>query len=257
MRVLVIGAQGFVGGAFVRHFRARGEEVVEVTRANYQQTIGTESDVVVEAACNSRKFWAEERPLDEFDASVAHRVRTLSDFPTRIHLHLSSVDVYDNLASPSTTQESSTEIGNASNYGFHKLMAEQLVRRYAARWLILRLAGMVGQGLRKNPIYDVLHRAPLRIHPDSQYQFLPTSAVAEIASALLDRGFFGEVFNVCGSGLISPRKIAAMAGRELNLSHVAENSQPRIVDVNIAKISQYLPVPLTERAVEDFVQTAG
>src|SRR4051812_21438936 len=119
MRVVVIGADGFVGSAFVRHFRARGDDVLAINRATYGGGVGKESDVVIEAACNSRKFWAEEHPLDEFDHSVGHRIRTLRDFPARLHLHLSSVDVYDDLSTRATTTESSSAVGHGSNYGCH------------------------------------------------------------------------------------------------------------------------------------------
>ena len=67
MRAIVIGSEGFVGSAFVRRWRAEGVEVVEVNRRNYEQQRGAAADVTIEAACNSKKFWAEERPFEEFD----------------------------------------------------------------------------------------------------------------------------------------------------------------------------------------------
>ena len=50
--------------------------------------------MVIEAACNAKKFLADDDPFSEFDLSVTHRLRTLRDFPTALHVHLSSVDVY-------------------------------------------------------------------------------------------------------------------------------------------------------------------
>ena len=253
MRIIVVGAQGFVGSAFVRQFAARGHEVVEVTRSNYDACIGLRSDIVVEAACNSRKFWAEEHPLDEFDSSVAHRIRTLRDFPTELHVHLSSVDVYDDLSSPASTHEDTDSVGRASNYGFHKLLAEQIVQRYASRWLILRLAGMLGPGLKKNPVYDILHNAPLRIHPASQYQFMETDAVASIATLLIEGNVVGQIVNVCGSGLISPREIAAMVGLPLNTDQIPPDAAPRIVDISLKKIGKFAQMPATQESVRRFV----
>lgn len=253
MRVVVIGAAGFVGSAFVRHFRKRGDDVVEVTRSNYVQMTGTRGDFVVDAAGNSRKFWAEEEPYAEFDASVGHRLRTLRDFAGGVQVHISSVDVYDELSSPSTTREECAAIGEGSNYGFHKELAERLVRRYADAWLIVRLAGMLGPGLRKNPVFDILHGQPLRIHPDSRYQFIPTDSVAAITADLIDAGVRNDVFNVCGEGLISPREIAQLAGRELNSSAIPAEAQPRIVDIDVAKISQRIPLPRTVETVTAFV----
>ena len=155
MQVTVIGANGFVGSAFARLLKNQpGIKLTEVTRETYAEWRGRESDVLIEAAGNSKKFLADQNPAAEFEASVTHRLRTLLDFPARLHLHISSVDVYNDLTSPATTREDSpVDISRSSRYGAHKFLAEQLVRQYASRWLIVRFAGMVGPGLRKNPVY--------------------------------------------------------------------------------------------------------
>jgi len=254
--VTVIGAEGFVGSAFVRRLRAaHGVELREVTRRNYAEFAGKESDLVVDAACNSKKYLSERDPLQDFEQSVAHRLRTLLDFPARFQLHVSSVDVYSQLDSSEATAEAvPVDPGRTSRYGVNKLLAEMLVERYADRWLILRLAGMVGSGLRKNPVYDILHGTPIYIHPDSQYQFMNSDDVARIALALAEKGIGGEIFNVCGDGLISPREIARLAGHELVLSSESRSSQPRIVNINIDKIRRLMAIPQTQASVASFVR---
>jgi nucleoside-diphosphate-sugar epimerase len=209
--------------------------------------------VVVEAACNSKKFLAEKNPLEDFDLSVAHRLRTLLDFPARFHLHISSVDVYSDLTHPETTAEDAViDIGRSSHYGFHKLLAEDLVRHHAPRWLILRLAGMVGEGLRKNPVFDILNRQPIFIHPDSQYQFMPTDEVARIAWDLFEKGAEGEIFNLCGEGLTSPREIARLSGREL--IEESQRASPRIVNVSVEKIKRLIELPETRASITEFIK---
>lgn len=255
MRVTVIGAGGFVGSAFVAHLIGRpGVEVVEVTRMNYSERAGARSDVVIEASCNSRKYLADEQPVLEFEQSVSHRLRTLRDFPASLHVHISSVDVYSDLRTPETTREDSAiDLAGVSHYGLHKLLAEQLVRHYADRWLIIRLGGMVGPGLRKNPVYDILNGQPLRIHPDSQYQFMPTSEVARIVRTLVESGVSNEVFNLCGKGLISPREIARLAGAAMDISFIAPTIEPRVVHINTEKIERITAVPETYQSVASFL----
>jgi nucleoside-diphosphate-sugar epimerase len=258
MQVTIIGANGFIGSAFARLLKGRpGVKLTEVIRETYAEWRGLESDVLIDAAVNSRKFLADQNPAMEFEASVTHRLRTLLDFPARFHLHISSVDVYNDLTSPGTTREDSpVDISRSSRYGAHKFLAEQLVRHYASRWLIVRFAGMVGPGLRKNPVYDILHGEPLRIHPDSLYQFLRSDDAVRIAWDLMQSGANGEVFNVCGDGLISPREISVLTGRPLNLTLLTAEAQPRIVDVSVAKIKGRISLPATRQTIEDHVSRA-
>jgi nucleoside-diphosphate-sugar epimerase len=254
--VAVIGAEGFVGSAFAEHLATHpGVSLRKITRQNYAAESGQPSDVVVDCSANSRKYLAEERPVEDFDLSVTQRLRTLHAFPARQHLHVSSVDVYGHLESEQTTREDSPmDAESASHYGFHKLLAESLVRHYAARWLIVRLAGMVGPGLRKNPVYDVLEGSPQRIHPDSLYQFLDTRDVAKLCWSLVENGSEG-IFNVCGEGVVSPREIARMADRRLDLSFLPGDAVPRVVRANIDKLRGRLPIPKTMDTVAAFVQS--
>lgn len=259
MRVTLIGAQGFVGSAFASLLRARGDiELIEVTRKNYPQCVGSRSDVVIEAACNSRKFLADREPVREFEASVNHRLRTLIDFPAELHLHISSVDVYSDLGSQKTTrEESEIDLAATSHYGLHKLVAEQLVRHYARRWLIVRLAGMVGPGLKKNPVFDILNGEPLRISPESQYQFLSTDDAARMAWQLVESSSENDVFNVCGDGLVSPSQIADWAGKKLDTTLVPQDASPRVVDINLEKVRRLMRVPRSEDAVREFIRGFG
>ena len=128
------------------------------------------------------------------------------------------------------------------------------MRHYAEEWLVVRLAGMVGPGLRKNPVYDILHDLPLRIHPDSRYQFMATDDAARASLALLSGGSRRETYNVCGDGLVSPRDIAAMAGRSLNLSTAGPTMEPRVVNINLAKTSGLVPLSATEPTLRSFVE---
>ncbi len=254
MKIVLIGSNGFVGSAFRRLLEAKGGELVCVTRQNYAEHAGTSADVVIEAACNSKKFFAEEKPFEEFDTSVGHRFRTLRDFPAPVHLHISSVDVYEDLTSPATTGED-TKIApeNCTYYGLHKLMSEDLVRKYAREWLIVRLAGMVGPGLRKNPVYDILNGQPLRIHPESRYQFLATDEAARISWDLLESGVRSDVLNVCGAGTVRPLDIAELAGKPLDLSQLPATATPRVVDISVEKVGRLFPIPESSATVAAFI----
>ena len=252
--VIVLGGRGFVGSAFVRLLTRRKVPHVAVGRANYSAVAGTDCDVLINAAGNSVKYLADRDALADFTQSVELAVMAARDFRPRLYVLISSVDVYSDLGSPETTAEDiPLDAMRASMYGFHKQLAELCVRRHTEEPLIVRLAGMVGPGLRKNPVFDILNGHPLRIAPDSKYQFMATDDVADVVWFLIESGVRNAVFNVCGSGLISPREIAALAESPLGVHAEARDAAPRVVDVAIERISRLRPMPSTRSTVERYV----
>jgi nucleoside-diphosphate-sugar epimerase len=252
--ILLLGARGFVGSAFARVLDAHGVPFLPVTRESYSQSVGRTARVVINAAANSRKYLADTDWAADFDASVRRVADTLRDVRADLYVLVSSVDVYNHLDDPErNTEESPIDPLSLSRYGFHKYLAELCVRRHAPRWLIVRLAGMVGPGLKKNPVFDVVHAQPQRIHPDSQYQFMSTDAAARFTWQLIEAGWTNRVVNVCGAGLISPRQIAAIAGTPLVVSPDAQAAAPRVVDVNIALAQSVAPLPDTHATVAEFL----
>ena len=258
MRVTLIGAHGFVGTGLRLFLAAQsGVELVAVTRQNYDSLKGTRADVTIDSSGNSKKFLSDQQPLLDLDLSVVQRLRTLQDFPASLHVHISSVDVYDQLDSrEKTTETTAINLAANSNYGAHKILAEQIVQHYASDWLILRLAGMVGPALRKNPVFDILNGQPLRIHPDSRYQFMHTAEVARILWQLAQSPKHKEIYNVCGDGLVSPREIAVLAGKPMDLSALPASAAPRILDINIQKLKQFTRVEASAEAMARFLKEA-
>ena len=248
--LLVLGSAGFVGSAVVSEAKARGLSVHEIDKDTYRP--GLRARWVINANGNSKKFLAREKPAEEFDLSVRSVMQSLHDFPCERYCFLSTIDVYDNVREPAANSEAAViRRERLSAYGLHKLLAEDLVRHYAPRWLILRMGGFVGPGLRKNSIYDLLKGLPLRVHPDSRYQYQHTRALAATALDLLQQGSEREVWNVAGDGLVSLREIASLVpGAQLPEAQ----GQPEFYEVNLAKLKAKRPVARSKDTVVKFIQ---
>jgi nucleoside-diphosphate-sugar epimerase len=248
--LLVIGSAGFVGSALVREAKTRGLSVHEVDKDTYQP--GLRARWVINANGNSKKFLAREQPALEFDLSVRSVMHSLHDFPCERYCFLSTIDVYDNVREPAANTESTViRRDQLSAYGLHKLLAEDLVRHYAPRWLVLRMGGFVGPGLRKNSIYDLLKGLPLRVHPDSRYQYQHTQALAATALDLLQAGSEREIWNVAGDGVVSLRDVAALVP---GATMPAPSGQPEYYEVSLAKLKATRPVADSKATVVRFIQ---
>ena len=211
--IYVVGGTGFVGSAYVRLFTRLGLEHRVVTRTTWKELSGTHCDILVNANGNSRKFLADEQPLLDFEQSVRSFAESFEGFSCRTYVLLSSGDVYPDQSSSELTAEGQTiDPAKVSRYGQHKLLAEQLVRGRAREWLILRMGGFVGPGLKKNAVFDMLHNAAVWLSPDSELQFISTDRAAEIVWSLVEHGVRREVVNLGAEGLVRLRQLHKQLG---------------------------------------------
>ncbi|RIK69844.1 MAG: NAD-dependent dehydratase [Planctomycetota bacterium] len=251
MIVFVLGGRGFVGSAFVRWLTARDIACEIVSRDNWDAFAGRRCDVLINAAGNSKKFLSDRDPAADFDATVRATFDSLHRFKFDRYVLCSSCDVYDDYADPGRTREDAPiDPMRQSRYGFHKQLAEHLVRYEANQPLIIRFGGFVGPGLKKNPIFDILRGGPLWLHPDSRLQYLHTDEAARIVWQLVESGRWGETVNVCGDGVVRLADVIARVGQPVT---VQPDSPTVHYEINIDKLRGWMPVPRSEQAVFAFV----
>lgn len=240
-----------MGSAMSRHARERGLDVHAVGREDYATARGQRFDLVVFAAGNARRYLADRDPAGDLEASVAAVYRAIADFPTARFVLASSVDVYAHPGRPELTREDAPiDLARLSTYGFHKRLAELVVMRQAASWLIVRLGQMVGPGLRKGPVYDLLNEERLRVSPASRYPFLHTASVAELTFALLAGGARDAVFNVCGRGSVTLESVLALR----RLRRAAPDAPIETYAIDIGASAARLDVPSSWDEVRAWVE---
>jgi nucleoside-diphosphate-sugar epimerase len=253
MTALIIGANGLAGSAFTRILPGIGFQCRGVTRDTYHEARGARADVLILAHGNSAKYLAVQDAAGEVARSVAPIMAACTDFRYDLCLLLSSADVYPDTSDPARNAETAAiDPSRLSVYGLCKHLAEEVVRNRCARHMILRLGGLLGPGLRKNPLYDLLAGQPLRVHPDSQFGYIHTEEVARIAAGLLTGGRAPPVINVCGEGLVAVRDLAAWAGVPPPAADPAIT--PQRYAINNRRLSSLRPVPDSARTAQDFIR---
>lgn len=249
--IFILGGRGFVGSALVRYCEGKGIVHTIITRENYNDLKGKSCNIFINANGNSKKFMAEEQPLAEFDASVRSVRASLADFNADYYVHLSSCDVYPDCSSQATTHEDvEPDVTRQSHYGFHKYLAELCVRHDTQRWLIARMGGFVGPGMKKNPIFDILNGRPLRLDPKSELQYMHTDAFAKILFDLIDQNVGNQVINVCGAGTISLEEVIACASARVT---TVPGSPLVRYEVSIERLRSMVSVPESRNIVREFI----
>jgi nucleoside-diphosphate-sugar epimerase len=201
--IYIVGGAGFVGSAYARFCARRGLAHTVITRENTTALAGTSCDLLFNANGNSRKGLADSEPLREFDMSVRSVAETLANFKAKTYVFLSSGDVYPDPSHPETSLESQApDLSQMSRYGLHKFLAERLVMGSHPDWLVMRMGGFVGPGIRKNAVYDILRSDKVWLSPDAQLQFIHTDHAAELVMGLVEKGVRREVVNLGAEGLV-------------------------------------------------------
>lgn len=252
MKAAVLGGEGFVGSAFVRHCRREGIECDSIEPKSYAEYTGRRYDLVINAAGESRKYQVNRDPAGDLRYSLEPLLKSFGDFSFRRYVYISSIDIYPDRSDPSRNREDAAiEVGRISHYGFHKFLGEKMVEHYCPSRLIVRLGGVLGPGLKKNPVFDLLHDRPLRVDIESRYQYLDTDTAAAAVFDLVSRGDDNEIYNLCGTGTVSLAEIASWLGK--SPGYLAPDPPRETYEVNNQKVNRLFPLPESRAAARDFV----
>ena len=166
MSTLIIGNRGFVGGNLSRQF----PQATGVGRKEIGELAGHTFGDIYCAAPQAKKWWANQNPEQD-----RLEVDTLIEACSRLactgsFILFSTVDVYD---PPVGVDEQCQPAEESHPYGRHRFMLEQtILKLFGSRARIIRLPALVGDGLKKNIIYDLLNNNNVeQINPNSAFQW--------------------------------------------------------------------------------------
>ncbi len=179
MRRALIGHTGFVGGNFARQrpFEARYRS------SDIDAIAGEGFDLVVCAGAPGTKWLANQEP-ERDRAALQRLMRPLERVRAERFVLLSTIDVFP--APRGVDEASAVDSAAASPYGRHRRELEEFVASRFGAHTVVRLPGLFGPGLKKNPIFDLLHENRLEAVPsDGVFQFYDlTRLAADVETAV-------------------------------------------------------------------------
>lgn len=167
MNNALIGFSGFVGSTLLKQ-----STFTDLYRStNISAVEGKFFDTLVCAGAPAQKWLANKDPRGDRQ-KIAGLISHLDKVTCNTFILISTVDVF---GSPIGVDEK-TDVHEEGlhAYGLHRRLLEKFVQEKFAKHLIVRLPGLVGPGLRKNAIFDLLNDNNVGcIDSRAKFQFYP------------------------------------------------------------------------------------
>lgn len=163
----LIGSSGFVGSTLMRQTNLSSV----YRRNNIDSVCELTFDTIYCAAAPAQKWLANRDPVAD-QQNINNLIVHLKKVTCNTFVLISTVDVFKNPICVNEDTRVDEEDLNA--YGLHRRLLEKFVETHFPNHLIVRLPGLVGPGLRKNVIYDLLNDNNLQaIDSRGVFQFYP------------------------------------------------------------------------------------
>lgn len=248
--MILVGHRGYVGSAVAAHLRDARVPYLGLDRSNVDSYRGEAARYVIDAGGSSDRRLSDAEPVESFRLIVERTLGLLTTLHFERFVSLSTIAVYpDPMSRALNREDAAIDPARLGAHGLFKYLSECLIRRYAPSWTIFRIGPMVGAGLRKNSVYDLLERGTVYVSPDSTLPYIDTRDVARIVWELREQA--GEIFNLTGRGTVRVADLAAELG--VPLAPELHDRPMDSFDVDIAKASALAEIPETRATLARFV----
>lgn len=180
---MLVGYTGFVGSNIAQ----KHDFTWKINSKNREEAYGKKPDLLVYAGLRAEKFLANQNPEADMETILEAMEQIRKIDPVKLVL-ISTVDVYQNPVG--VDEDSVIETDGLSPYGANRYKLEQMVREDYKDALIIRLPGLFGKNIKKNFIYDYIHRIPSMLREDKFLELAGKSSLVETSYRKLDNGFY-------------------------------------------------------------------
>ena len=139
-----------------------------------------------------------------------------------------------------------------NNYGFHKYIIEQIIKKFCKNYLIFRLGGLVGKNLKKNPIYDIFFKKKIFTSIKSRMNFINTDYIPEIVFNILKKKINNQVFNLASKDSLTVKKILQKFKIKYLKVEKGYEDNIQIYQINTKKVQKLCNLPTTMVSIQDY-----
>jgi len=183
-KIGMLGKNGFIGRTVLKELEQRFP------------IVDGPCDILVNCAGFSIMYEARKNPA-KMQAVEDYTFERISNVQFDYLIHLSTIYTVANPTDP---------------YGRIKIAMENRVLEKYPKAAVLRLGSILGEGLKKNVVFDLLHDKSLWVTSDSIYNYISTEEVSKIIMKLIEVPIEG-IINIGASESISVKETAELMGK--------------------------------------------
>tara|TARA_Y100001970_G_scaffold294353_1_gene451307 strand:- start:7505 stop:8215 length:711 start_codon:yes stop_codon:yes gene_type:complete len=153
-KIAIIGYTGLIGSNIYNQFKKKYKYIDLFNSKNIHKIRNKNYKAILCAGLPAEKWKANKFPKKD-KLNTLKLVNCLKKVKTYKFFLISTIDIYFNHA-----------------YGKNRIYLEKFIKKNFQNYLILRLPGVFGKGLKKNVIYDLINKNELeKIYYNDQYQW--------------------------------------------------------------------------------------
>ncbi len=179
----LVGYTGFVGS----NIYEKGIFEGAYNSKNIEEAYGTNPDLLIYAGLRAEKYLANNNPEKDL-ALVEEAKKNIEKINPKQIVLISTIDVFKNPEKVDETTNIETE--GLQAYGYNRYLLECWVREKYPDALIIRLPGLFGENIKKNFIYDYIHRIPFMLKADKMDELLKENPDLADYYEIQNNGFY-------------------------------------------------------------------
>lgn len=179
----LVGATGFVGSNLALKHRFNGL----FHSKNIQEAYGQKPDLLVYSGVPAEMFLANQDPQADYQRMIDAMENIEKIAPKKVVL-ISTIAVYPD--THGVNEDTEIEREGQSAYGANRYALEKWVEEHCEEHLILRLPAIYGINLKKNFLYDYIHRIPSMLNEAKFQELTEKDASLKGYYRRQDNGFY-------------------------------------------------------------------
>lgn len=165
-KAALIGYTGFVGGNLAKQFSFDDG----YNSKNIEDIKGKGYDLIISAGARADRSEANLNPKGDWEG-INRLLSNLREVRAKHFVLISTIDVYPD--KNGVDEDASINLEDLTEaYGQNRYRMEIIIRKNFPKTTIVRLPNLIGKNLKKNFIYDLIHKTGLELrHKDSLLQY--------------------------------------------------------------------------------------